>query len=112
MPPTQIAQYAAVAAGIAVVLWLARLMSGRLTLIVAAAAVVILLLAHTRTALVGLVAGILVAGLSLFNMNARVPKFFAVGAAAASIVVVTVACGVTALLARGANAQRVTSLTG
>ncbi len=112
MPPTQIAQYAAVAAGIAVVLWLARLMSGRLTLIVAAAAVVILLLAHTRTALVGLVAGILVAGLSLFTINARVRKFFAAGAAAASIVVVTVAGVVTAWLARGENAQGLTSLTG
>ena len=39
----------------------------------------ILILTHTRTALAALVAGLLVAGLSLFTINARVRKFFAVG---------------------------------
>ena len=36
-----------------------------------------LILTHTRTALVAMVAGILVAGLSLFVAKARVRKFFA-----------------------------------
>ena len=112
MLPTQIAQYAAVAAGLTVVLWLARLLSGRVTLVGVTVAVAILLLAHTRTALVGLVAGILVAGLSLFTINARVRKFFAAGAAAVSIGVVTVAGVVTTWLARGENAQGLASLTG
>ena len=112
MLPTQIAQYAAIAAGVTVVLWLARLLSGRLTLVGVTVNVVILLLAHTRTALVGLVAGILVAGLSLFTINARVRKFFAVGAAAVSIGVVTVAGVVTTWLARGENARGLVTLTG
>ena len=112
MLPTQIAQYAGIAAGVTVVLWLARLLSGRLTLVGVTVNVVILLLAHTRTALVGLVAGILVAGLSLFTINARVRKFFAVGAAAVSIGVVTVAGVVTTWLARGENAQGLVTLTG
>ena len=112
MLPTQIAQYAAVAAGLTIVLWLARLLSGRITLVGVSAAVVILLLAHTRTALIGLVAGILVAGLSLFTVNARVRKFFAAGAAAVSIAVVTVAGVITNWLARGQNAQGLASLTG
>jgi len=110
--PTQVAQYAAVAAGLMVVLWLARLLTGRLTLAGVTAAVAILLLTHTRTALAGLVAGILVAGLSLFTVNARVRKFFAAGAAATSIAIISVAGLVTTWLARGENAQGLASLSG
>ena len=53
MTPTQVAQYAAVAAGLTVLLWLARLLSGRVTLAGVTFAVAILLLTHTRTALAG-----------------------------------------------------------
>jgi hypothetical protein len=112
MLPTQIAQYAGIAAGLTVVLWLARLLSGRVALVGVAVDIVILLLAHTRTALVGLVAGVLVAGLSLFTINARVRKFFVAGAAAVSIAVITVAGVVTTYLARGENAQGLATLTG
>jgi hypothetical protein len=95
-----------------VVLWLARLLSGRVALVGVTAAAVILLLAHTRTALVALVAGILVAGLSLFTINARVRKLFAAGVVTVSIGLVTVAGVVTNWLARGENTQGLTSLTG
>jgi hypothetical protein len=110
--PTQIAQYAAVAIGIMVLLWLARLLSGRITLIGVVLITPILLLTHTRTALAALAAGILVAGLSLFTVNARVRKFFAVGAAVVSIGVATAASILTNWLARGENAQGLTTLTG
>jgi hypothetical protein len=112
MLPTQIAQYAAVAMGLTVVLWLARLVSGRVTLLGVTFDVVVLLLTHTRTALIGLVAGIIVAGLSLFVINAQVRMFFATGVAIVSIGVLTVAGVVTAWLARGENTQGLTSLTG
>jgi hypothetical protein len=112
MLPTQIAQYAGVAAGLTVMLWLARLVSGRATLVGVTAAVIVLLLAHTRTALVALVAGILVGGLSLFTINARARKFFAAGAATVSIAVITVGGVVAAFLARGESAQGLTTLTG
>jgi hypothetical protein len=112
MFPTQVAQYAAVVAGATVVLWLARLLSGRVALAGVTVTIAILLLTHTRTALVGLVAGILVAGLSLFTANARVRKFFAATVAAVSIGVITVAGVVATWLARGENAQGLTTLTG
>jgi len=112
MLPTQIAQYAAIAIGLTVVLWLAHLVNGRAALLGVVMATAILLLTHTRTALVGLVAGILVAGLSLFVSNARVRRFFAALAATVAIGVVTVAGVVTAWLARGENVQGLTSLTG
>ena len=112
MEPTQVAQYAAVAAGLVVLLWLARLLSGRVALAGVTFAVAILLLTHTRTALTGLVAGIIVAGLSLFTINERVRKFFAAGAAVVSIGVITAAGVVTTWLARGENTQGLASLTG
>ena len=112
MLPTQIAQYAAIAAGLTVVLWLGRLLSGRATLAGVAADIFILLLTHTRTALVGLLAGILVAGLSLFTVNARVRKFFAGIAIFVSIGVMTLAGVVTTWLARGESTAGLTSLTG
>jgi O-antigen ligase len=112
MLPTQVAQYAALAIGLTVVLWLARLLSGRVTVVAVIFAVAILLLTHTRTALVGLVAGILVAGLSLFTSNSRVRKFFAAGVAVVLIAVFTVIGVVTTWLARGENAQGLASLTG
>jgi hypothetical protein len=112
MLPTQIAQYAAVAAGLTIVLWLARLLSGRITIVGSAFAIVVLLLAHTRTALAALIAGVLVAGLSLFTMNSRVRKFFATGAVALSVAAVTVAGVIINWLARGENAQGLATLTG
>lgn len=112
MGPTQVAQYAAVAMGMMVILWLARRLSGRAVLFGVIVGVPILLLAHTRTAAVGLVAGILVAGLSLFAINARVRRFFAAGAATVSIAIITVAGVLTTWLERGQNAKELATLTG
>jgi hypothetical protein len=112
MLPTQVAQYAALAIGLTVVLWLGRMLNGRITLVVVTLSAAILLLTHTRTALVGLVAGILVAGLSLFTSNSRVRKFFLAGVAAVTVGGLTVAEAVTTWLARGENAQGLASLTG
>ena len=112
MLPTQIAQYAAVVIGLTVVLWFGRVIKGRPTLFGVAVATVILLLTHTRTALVALVAGILLAGLSLFIVSARVRRFFATGVAIVSVGVLTAAGFVTAWLARGENTQGLTTLTG
>ena len=112
MEPTHVAQYAAVAAGVTVLLWLNGLLSRRVTLVGVTFAVVILLLTHTRTALLGLILGLLVAGLSLFTISARARKFLATGATAVLIGIVTLSGVVTTWLARGENAQGLTSLTG
>lgn len=112
MMPTQVAHYAAMAAGLTIVLWFARLLSGRATLAGVVLAGAVLFLSHTRTALIGLVAGILIAGLSLFIGTARVRKFFAAGAAVASIAVATAAGFITTWLARGESTQGLTTLTG
>ncbi len=112
IPATEVGHYGAVTAGLAVVLWFGGLLRGRVTVLVAAVAGTALLLSHTRTALVAMVAGILVAGLSLFMAKGRVRKFFAVAGAALSVGAITAASVVTTWLARGEGTQALTSLSG
>lgn len=112
MLPTQIAQYAAVAAGLTVVLWIDRRASGRAALAGVAACTVVLLLSHTRTALLGLAVGLLVALLSLFFINSRARRFLAAAASVVAVGAVTVTSVVLTWLARGESTQGLTSLTG
>jgi hypothetical protein len=112
IPATEVGHYAAVVAGLIVVLWLGGMTSGRVALIVAVAGVILILLSHTRTALVAMVAGLLVAGLSLIVIRARARRFFAVAGIMVSIGVMTAAGVATTWLARGQNSAELGSLTG
>ena len=89
MPPTQVAHYGAVTIGLVVVLWFSGQMRGRTTALIVVPATVILLLTHTRTAMVALVAGLLVAGMSLIVAKARVRKLFATAGAVTAVAVLT-----------------------
>jgi hypothetical protein len=95
-----------------VVLWFSGQLRGRTTALITVAAMVILLLTHTRTALIGMVAGILVAGMSLITANARVRKLFATAGAVAAVAVMTLSAVITTWLARGQDAQGLSNLTG
>jgi hypothetical protein len=112
IPATEVAHYAAVAAGLMVVLWLGGMKSGKVALTCFGAGVAIIVLSHTRTALVGLVAGLLVAGLSLIVTRERARKFFAVAGVVVSIGIITAAGVATTWLARGQSASQLASLTG
>lgn len=112
MTATQVAQYGAVAVGLTILLWLGHRLTGRTAIVGVAFGLTIVILTHTRTALVGLGAGVLVSGLSLFVVSARVRRFFGWCALIASVAVVTAAGFITTWLARGENAQGLTSLTG
>jgi hypothetical protein len=112
IPATEVAHYAAIVLGVVVVLWLCGHVRGRPTLAVVAGTGIILILTHTRTALVGLVAGLLVAGLSLIVAKARVRKLFAVAGAVTAIAIMTLSSFITAWLARGEGAQQLSDLTG
>jgi hypothetical protein len=111
-PPTQVAHFAAVAAGLVILLWLCGLASGRLCLISVVIGTPVLLLTHTRTALVAMIAGIFVAGLSLFTVKARVRKLFVAASLVLSVGAITLSGVVTTWLARGENSSQLTSLTG
>ena len=110
-PPTQVAHYAAVTIGLIIVLWLCGLMRGRITLILVPVITVMLLLTHTRTALLAMVAGLVVGGLSLFMARARVRKLFVAGAVLVSVGAITLSSVVTTWLARGESTSQLASLT-
>lgn len=112
MPATQVAHYAAVATGLVVVLWLGGLLRGRVTAGLVAAEAAVLVLTHTRTALAGLVAGILVAGLSLLAARSRARKFFAGATAVAGIAIITLSSVISTWLARGEGTTQLSDLTG
>jgi len=109
---TEVGHYAAVAIGLAVVMWLGGLQRGRTTLCVLAVAGVLLLLSHTRTSAIAMLAGILIAGVSLFATRDRARKFFAVSGGVLSVVIVTAASVITTWLDRGQSGTQLTSLTG
>ena len=108
--PTQLAQYGAVAAGMVIVLWMGRKVSGRAALAGATIGIAELLLSHTRTALVGLIAGLIVAGLSL--SNARVRRFFSATAVITAAGVAIAASAIASWLTRGEGVAGLRTLTG
>ena len=105
IPPTQVAHYAAVTIGLVVVLWFCGQMRGRTTAIIAVVVLAVLVLTHTRTALIGMVAGIVVAGMSLIVAKPRVRKLFAIAGAIAAVAVMTLSAVITTWLARGQSTE-------
>jgi hypothetical protein len=94
------------------VLWLGHMVSGKAAAAVFAAGLAIIVLSHTRTALAGMVAALLVAGLSLIATRARARRLFAAAAVTALIGIITAAGVAVTWLARGQNASELASLTG
>lgn len=112
IPATQIAHYAAVVTGLVVVLWFCGHINSRLTLYVVAVAGTMLILTRARTALIALVAGLLVAGLSLIVARARVRRLFAIAGVVAGVATITLSGFIVTWLARGESGQQLGSLTG
>jgi len=98
---TQVAHYAAVLTGLVVVLWFCGYLRGRTTALTVVVALAVLVYTHTRTALFAMIAGILVAGMSLIVAKARVRRLFAIAGAVTAVVVMTLSTFVTTWLERG-----------
>ena len=109
---TQVAHFAAEVAGLTVVLWLSRLMTGRRALMLALPALAVLVFTHTRTALLGMIIALLVAGFSLFPARRRVRRTVATALIVVAVVGVPAAPYVTHWLARGESSQQLQDLTG
>ena len=112
VPATQVAHYSAIILGVTAVLWFCGQLPSRITLIIVSAAGVILILTHTRTALVAMIAGLLVAGLSLIAAKARVRKLFAAAGAVTAIAIMTLSGFLASWLSRGQGSSQLTHLTG
>jgi O-antigen ligase len=112
IPPTQVAHYAAVTAGMSAVLWFSGLMRRNRAIILFVGCVAILVLTHTRTALIALLVGILVAGLSLFTGRQRVRKVFGTVAVILLLTGVVLLPALTQWFGRGQSTTEFTELTG
>lgn len=112
IPATQVAHYAAVATGLIVVLWFCGHLRGKTTAIIVALTIPILIATHTRTALVGLIAGILVSGLSMIVVKTRVRRLFATVGALVTVAILTLGGVITTWLARGEGTNELLALTG
>jgi O-antigen ligase len=112
IPPTQVAHYAAVMTGLAAVLWACGRLQSRLTLVIVAVCGAVLILTHTRTALLALVAGLAIAGTSLFKTSVRVRRTFTVALIAGAVVAVGAAGFIATWLARGETTTGLSDLTG
>lgn len=110
--PVQVADFASVAFGLVVVLWLCGAVQKRFTLIVVIVTSAMLVMTHTRTELIAVMAGIIVAGLRMFMSEARVRRVFAIAGATVSLMVIVFSSVLTAWLARGENSSELTNLTG
>lgn len=76
LTPPQVGFYAATLTGLVILLWLTRHTTRSSLLAIAVPALALLLLSHTRTALLGLGGGLLVAMLSLITTSSRTRKVF------------------------------------
>jgi hypothetical protein len=112
IPPTQAGHYSAMAIGLTAVLWMAGLLKRYVALASVAVCMPVLLLTHTRTALIALLAGAVVAGLSLFTYRSRVRKSFAIAIGVFSVGALTLGSVITTWLARGQDPDQVAALTG
>jgi hypothetical protein len=98
--------------GMVAVLWMCGQVRGKPAACVCGFAAVLLLLTHTRTALLGLVVALIVAGLSLIVARPRVRRLFTVTGTIAAVTLLTLSSVVTSWLSRGQNSGQLTELTG
>jgi hypothetical protein len=112
IPAPQVGMYCAVGIGLSVLLWLNRSLDGRSALVISVPAAGLLLLSHTRTALLGLVVALLVAGVTSMFTQSRVRRFLGATLGLGAVVAVLFGAGVQKWLLRGQDSQQLTSLTG
>jgi hypothetical protein len=112
IPPTQVAHYAAVLLGCTVVLWFGGVIRGRTALWTLLGTAVALVGAHTRTALIAMAIGLVVAGASMFMGHARVRRTSALLVVLGVITATLFAPLILDWLWRGQTVQEATQLTG
>ena len=110
--PTGVAHFAGEVAGLTALLWLCHLVSRRRALVVGVPAVIVLVLTHTRTALLAMIIGLLVAGASLLLARRRVRRTIAVALLVVVVIGVPASPFLANWLARGENTQGIDDLSG
>lgn len=112
VPPTQVAHYAAVTTGVLLLMWFCGRIRGHWIVPALLAEIAILILTHTRTALLGMIAGLIVAGLSLVKTNTRIRKVYATVGILAGVAGSTMSAFIISWAARGEGTHELFDLTG
>ena len=112
VPPTQVGHYAAVMAGMGVVLWMGGALRRRPAFLTGAGGLTILLLSQTRTAMFGVIAGVLCATASLFVVRRRARNVVAVVLVVVPIGLIGLAPAVNSWFTRGQSSEQISGLTG
>jgi O-Antigen ligase len=112
MPATQLGHYMAELTGLTLLLWVCGLMKRRTALMIVIPSATALVLTHTRTALVAMLVGLLVAALSLFTSSRRVRKILGIGALVVAVGAIPLAPALSNWLVRGESAGQVANLSG
>ncbi|MEW2512498.1 O-antigen ligase domain-containing protein [Streptomyces sp. NPDC046870] len=112
LTPPQIGQYTAVITGLTVLLLLGRRVDRTGAAVVIVPSLVLLALTHTRTATVGLLAGLALAIGSLVLTSAAARRFFTWAVLCATVAAVGFASALQAWFLRGQSKENFSSLTG
>ena len=112
IPPTQVGHYAAVLAGIVVVLGVCGVLRARIATLIAVPSVAVLLLTHTRTAVIAMIAGIVFAMLSVLTVRRRVRQALIVTLLLAILGATVLAPTLRSWFERGESSQLVGNLNG
>ncbi|CAM5532215.1 MULTISPECIES: O-antigen ligase domain-containing protein [Streptomyces] len=112
LTPPQIGQYTAVITGLTVLLLLGRQVDRTSAAVVIVPSLVLLALTHTRTATVGLLAGLALAVGSLLLTSAAARRFFTWTVLCATVAAVGFASALQAWFLRGQSKENFSSLTG
>ena len=112
IPATQVGHYGAILFGSTAILWMCRVISGRHAVIALSVTAFVVLGAHTRTALLATVVGLVIAGASLFLGHARVRRTSALGALAVVLMATVFASEITTWVLRGQTPDEAGQLTG
>ncbi|MFD2418477.1 O-antigen ligase domain-containing protein [Amycolatopsis pigmentata] len=112
LTPPQVAHYAAIAAGLTLLLWLGRETTRFSALAIVVPALGVLMLSHTRTATLGLVIGLVIAAVSLVPTSVRARRVFTWGTLSAVLVAMVAGPLLVAWFQRGQSQENLSSLTG
>ncbi|MET8540980.1 O-antigen ligase domain-containing protein [Kitasatospora sp. NPDC004799] len=112
LTPPQIGQYSAVIIGLTVLLLLDRRTTGASAAVVIVPTFVLLAMTHTRTATIGLLAGLALAIGSLVLTSAAARRFFAWAVVCAAVAAVAFASALQTWFMRGQSKENFSNLTG
>jgi hypothetical protein len=112
IPPPQVGHYCAVLIGCTVILWFCGVLTGRTIVSTLLAAGAALVATHTRTALLGLLVGLVVAGGSLFLGHVRVRRTVVVSIVVGLVGWTFLSPVIVSWLARGQSTEDLSQLTG